>query len=378
MKKVKKNNKPLITLLVGLLISGLLIGFSVYSFVSYNKYAEKSYVEFLETKEKNLKDCEESIKSKNQEITNKEAEIDAIEREITLLQREKSEEFMNSRGWSDRYYELEDKITDKRKEQTKKRSEITTLRREVTNLESMKVEIEKEYGDYRYEKPIFRGITPFVPLGLGIFGIIITFIASATQKAIKEATRDLSYSEFEEVDEAKLSGIDVNDGVVLKKELSEKVESLLLASSSGDYDTIRKLCTKNMAKSYIDEVELLKKHNKKLFIKDIEFVGSKISNVFKNQNVTKVSFVVKVKMFNYTKSLSTNEIVLGDSKKKMVQAFRLTFVKEFLRGHNVKKCPNCGANVKESSRVDCQYCGTVFDNSNYDWYLESKVIINEE
>ena len=378
MKKVKKNNKPIITLIVGLLISGLLIGYSLYSYEKFERYAEETYNEFLKTKAENLKNCDNNIKSKNEEIAKKEAEIDAIDREITLLQREKTNEFMNSTGFSDKYYELEDKITDKRKEQTKKRNEISQLKREVSNLNTEKTYIEDEIGDYRYHTPVFSGMTPFIPLGFGCVGVIITLVIAATQKAVKEATRDLCYSEFEEVDEAKLSGIDVNDGVLLKKELSGKLESLLLASSSGDYDTIRKLCTKNMAKSYIDEVDLLKKHNKKLFIKDVEILDSKIVDVYKNQSVTKVSFVVKVKMFNYTKSLSTNEIVLGDSKKKMVQAFRLTFVKEFLRGHNVKKCPNCGANVKESSRVDCQYCGTVFDNSNYDWYLESKVIISEE
>ena len=45
---------------------------------------------------------------------------------------------------------------------------------------------------------------------------------------------------------------------------------------------------------------------------------------------------------------------------------------------DVYECPNCGANIKDATKVACDYCGTVFDNSNYDWYLESKVIISED
>ena len=67
----------------------------------------------------------------------------------------------------------------------------------------------------------------------------------------------------------------------------------------------------------------------------------------------------------------------GDDKKKTEHAFKMVFVKDYVTGHSVKQCPNCGASVKDETRVDCQYCGTVFDNSNYDWYLESKVKISE-
>lgn len=88
--------------------------------------------------------------------------------------------------------------------------------------------------------------------------------------------------------------------------------------------------------------------------------------------------VQKIKLYNYTKNVTTNEIVTGDDKNKAEQAFKLVFVKDFVPGHNVKKCPNCGANIKDATKVACDYCGTVFDNSNYDWYLESKVIISED
>ena len=213
---------------------------------------------------------------------------------------------------------------------------------------------------------------------LGSLGLVATFISAGCSLLVKKVSSEKSYSEHNEIDEGVLSEIDVNEGMLIKKELFEKTKQLLLASSKDDKDTIRKLCTKNMAKNYIDEIEILKKHHQKLVIKDIENVDSKIVDVDKDQYNTVIVLVQKVKMYDYTKDVTTNEIIDGNDKKKQEKAFKLVFVKDFGKGHNVKKCPNCGANIKDASKVACDYCGTLFDDSNYDWYLASKVIISED
>ena len=285
---------------------------------------------------------------------------------------------MNSTGFSKKYYELEDKITAKRKEQTKIRSEISNKRSEITKLENTIWKIDNEWDAYRYKNPGFQKGNPLLFFSLGSLGLVATFISAGCSLLVKKVSSEKSYSEHNEIDEGVLSEIDVNEGMLIKKELFEKTKQLLLASSKDDKDTIRKLCTKNMAKSYIDEIELLKKHKQKLVIKDIENVDSKIVDVDKDQYNTVIVLVQKVKMYDYTKDVTTNEIIDGNDKKKQEKAFKLVFVKDFGKGHNVKKCPNCGANIKDASKVACDYCGTLFDDSNYDWYLASKVIISED
>lgn len=379
MKKVKKNNKPLIILVVGLLIAGCLFGFSFYKMNQHKEFLVEDRALFDKKIEDKTKECNDGIAANKKAIEDLKKEVEAIDREITLLQRQKTDVFMEDRGWSDRYYALEDQITAKRKEQTNKSNEIRTKNQEITAYERTLWEIENEWDDeYKYEFPGFKKGNPYIPLGLGILVTVVTLWAAGISQLFKVASNDKSYSEFNEIDEGDLSSIDVNDGKLLKKELFEKLESLLLASSKGNYDVIRKLCTKNMAKSYIDEVELLKKHKEKLFIKEIENKGCKIIKVYKSNHNTKIMVVQKIKLYNYTKNVTTNEIVTGDDKNKVEQAFKLVFVKDFVPGHNVKKCSNCGANIKDATKVACDYCGTVFDNSNYDWYLESKVIISED
>lgn len=378
MKKVKKNNKPLIILVVGLLIAGCLFGFSFYKMNQHREFLVEDKKAFDKKIADEKKTNEEVIAAANKKIEQLEDEIDAIDVEITALQRQKTQVFHEDRGWSSRYYALEDQITAKRKIQGEKTKEIVTHKSSITKSENIIWKIDNEWDDYRYKKPGYKKGNPYWSLGLGILVTIVTLWAAGISHLFKVASNDKSYSEFNEIDEGDLSSIDVNDGKLLKKELFEKLESLLLASSKENYDVIRKLCTKNMAKSYIDEVELLKKHKEKLFIKEIENKGCKIIKVYKSNHNTKIMVVQKIKLYNYTKNVTTNEIVTGDDKNKAEQAFKLVFVKDFVPGHNVKKCPNCGANIKDATKVACDYCGTVFDNSNYDWYLESKVIISED
>lgn len=379
MKKVKKNNKPIIILIVGLLISGCLIGFSIYKIKEHREFLIEDRAAFDKKIADERKECEDKIAANEKEIETLEDEIEAIDTEITSLQRQKTDVFMEDRGWSDRYYALEDQITAKKKIQSEKSALIRTKNQEITAYEKTIWEIDNEWeDDYKYKHPGFKNGNPYIFLGLGIFCCIITVGMSGIVLVIKKANNEMSYSEYNEIDEGTLSNVDVNDGKLLKKELYKKLESLLLASSKDDYDTIRKLCTKNMARSYTDELDLLKKHKQKLVIKDVEDAGCKIVSAGKGQHNNKVTIVQKVKMYHYTKDVTTNDIVSGSEKKKQTQAFKLVFVKDFVREHDVKKCPNCGANIKDATRVDCSYCGTVFDNNNYDWYLETKVIISED
>lgn len=378
MKKRKKNNKPLIILIVGLLLFGSLIGFSVYKIVDHNKYISEYRIEFEKNKAKEKLEYEEKINSIEKSIEALENEIDTLDLEISDLQRQQSQEFRNSFGFSDRYYELSALMDLKRKEQSKKRDEIFKKKKEITEAESIIWKIDNDFGDYDYKNPEIKGFNPYITLALGCIGCLVTLIAAWFSKMVKNFMSEKSYSEYSEIDEGVLSEIDVNNGKLLKKEFYSKLEKLLLASSNSNYDTIRKLCTKNMAESYINEIELLKEHDQKLVIKNIENLGSKIVGVRKNEQNTIVTIVQKIRLYEYSKDISTNEIVDGDAKEKQEKAFKLVFVKEFSKSHSIKKCPNCSASVKDNTKTSCDYCGTVFDNSNYDWYLESKVIINED
>lgn len=44
----------------------------------------------------------------------------------------------------------------------------------------------------------------------------------------------------------------------------------------------------------------------------------------------------------------------------------------------VKHCPNCGANVSINATGECEYCGSVISNGQYDWVLYSIQTISQD
>lgn len=377
MKKRKKNNKPLIILIIGLLLSGVLICYSVNKINENKIFLEEDREEFEKNKEIDKDKCEKEIEALQQEITAIEQEIDNTEKEITSLEQQQTDEFMNARGFSDKYYAISSDINNKQNEVSAKRVDVFNKKVNIETLNSTIKKIELGLGNYQYKQPDIEGVSPYFTLVLGIIIVIITLFAFGISLLLKNVMGEKSYSEYNEIDQGVLSEVDVKDGKLLKKELYTKLESLLIASANRDYDAVRKLCTKNMARSYTDEIDLLKKHNQKLVIKDIENVSSKIISATKGQNNIKITIVQKIKLYDYTEDIN-GKVISGSDSKKQTQAFKLVFVKDSVKSGCVKKCYNCGAIVKDSASVKCDYCGTVFDTSNYDWYLESKLVINED
>lgn len=330
-----------------ILVIGLLIGCGlIFGSLKMNDYNENQ--------------AKENDKIVQQEIKDLETEKEELEKEVVSLESKSHKEFM-SNGFSEEYYSISNELENKNEE--------------IIEIEGRIFELENDFDDI-FDNHSNKFLSSFLFI-LGIFAIIVTLMITGVSFLAGKAFGMRSYNEYDEVDDSMLSFADITNGKVLKKELFERLEKLLLASSKDDREQIRKQCTKNMAKSYIDEIDLLKKHNQKRVIKDIENVDSKIVDARKNQHATTVTLVQKVKLFDYIVD-SNNDVVSGSKTKKQTQAFKLVFVKDQLKNNSVKKCSNCGAVVKEHSSVKCEYCGVLFDDGNYDWYLVSKVKIDEK
>lgn len=354
MKFLKKNYKALIIIII-------LFGFGIGMLYCKNNAEDKYIKQIEEAREEYNKEEVKFNSAKDAAIAKYNDEIDKIESELIKLKADNNRIFF-AEGLSENYYASRKEIDEKEKRVRELNSKIWDI----------------EHNPYSvFEEPDYDGVSPLLYQTLAIlsfvFGGIITIfmiIVNAFNKAFS-----VSYKSSVEVSEAVLSNCDIKNGNVLKKELFEKLDKLLVASTKADYKTIKSLCTPNMAKNYIDEVELLKKHKQIQIIKGVENVDSKIVRITKNHNNTTVTLLQKVELFDYIED-STGKIISGNKKKKVEKAYKLVFVKDNVSGKVKGKCPNCGANMKDLTATECEYCGTVIDDKKYDWYLVSKVLID--
>lgn len=354
----KKSKIFLIVLVVILLVGG--------GVLYYSKTNEKRELK-KEEQEVERKEKEAALeKERNDQIKKYQDEMAALNTELASLKAKSNQEFM-AHGFSEEYYIIQNDIS-------AKEDRVRELSSEIFKLKNKQIVVEDDQDDDKSS-----GLSTFTIVMLGLAGFMIVFVVGSIIFAIRSITRanNLSYSEYKDVDDSVLSEIDIKNAKVLKKELYERFLKVLMAFGEADYKSIKKLCSTNLAKNYIDEAELLKKYNQKNVIKDIENVESKIVKAQRNSQRLTVTLVLKIKLYDYVVD-SSNKVVSGLDKKKQTQAFKLIFVKDNINTNGIKKCPNCGANIEDLTSTKCVYCGSILDDKNYDWHLVSKVVIDKD
>lgn len=356
MKFLKNNYKFLIIIVI-------LFSFG-FGMLYCKNNAEEKYIRQIEEARKEYN--KEEVKfdnAKDATIAKYNDEIDKIESELIKLKADHNKIFF-AEGLSENYYASRKLIDDKE-------ARIRELKSKIWDIEHRPYSV--------FEEPDYDGFSPRGYQILAIFSFVIGGFITLIMFLVNSFRNigNVSYKSSVEVSKVVLSNCDIKNGNVLKKELFEKLDKLLVASTKEDYKTIKSLCTPNMAKNYIDEIELLKKHKQIQVLKGIENTGSKITRVVKNYNNTTVTLLQKVELFDYIED-STGKVISGDKKKKVEQAYKLVFVKDNVSAKVKGKCPNCGANMKDLTATECEYCGTVIDDKKYDWYLVSKVLIDVE
>lgn len=109
----------------------------------------------------------------NADITARTTKINELKKGLPALKAQKDNEFRNSRGFTEKYYELEQKISDLEDEISKLESEKRAFERELSNRES-DLEYEKNKQEFEEEfNSIGNDIEPEGLFKKGIGGMLI-------------------------------------------------------------------------------------------------------------------------------------------------------------------------------------------------------------
>lgn len=101
------------------------------------------------------------------------------------------------------------------------------------------------------------------------------------------------------------------------------------------------------------------------------------STEIKNVEITDENFIINVKLtsryMDYIIDKTTKELISGNNTSRVQKENFLTFTKRrnSKKQGAIRKCPSCGANMDINNTGKCKYCGTIYNNSDYDYILTS-------
>ena len=100
---------------------------------------------------------------------------------------------------------------------------------------------------------------------------------------------------------------------------------------------------------------------------------SRIVDIEVNNDVYIIKVYLQSRYMDYIINLSNGTLVSGNNKSRIQVDYNLVFTKKSnaLKQGIIRKCPGCGAPVNVNTSGICEYCGSKYNQEDYDWVLTS-------
>ena len=120
-----------------------------------------------------------------------------------------------------------------------------------------------------------------------------------------------------------------------------------------------------------DRIDKNKKLNRRQIYDEINVKNTNIID----RNITNDKEFVKVEIISrymdYVIDLNTGNTIYGDDTRRIEKRNILMFEKKIDAKDTdiIRKCPGCGASMSVNTSGKCEYCGTIFNQEDYDYVL---------
>ena len=174
----------------------------------------------------------------------------------------------------------------------------------------------------------------------------------------------MKINEYVEIDKT------FNQGMFLTK-VNNIFVKLLTAIMMDDLDSVRHFISDdvyNWAESIAKEVrdKGLRQMYDELNVKE-----SKIDSIIEDSNQYLIKVYLQSRYLNYIINLSDGNLVSGNDHSRIQVNYNLIFTKKKTAQKQgiARKCPGCGAPISVNTSGKCEYCGSTYNQEDYDWVL---------
>ena len=104
---------------------------------------------------------------------------------------------------------------------------------------------------------------------------------------------------------------------------------------------------------------------------ELNVKDSQIVNVEVKQDVYEIKVFLQSRYMDYIINLSNGSVISGDDTRRIKVDYNLTFTKKIEAKEQgiTRKCPTCRAPLSVNTSGVCEYCGSIYNQEDYDWVL---------
>ena len=210
-------------------------------------------------------------------------------------------------------------------------------------------------------------------VGLSLITLAILIWSTTLRSSKKDYSKGDSYYDISDVELQKyLPDMTVSK---LKEILFKDFVDIQDAWMNFDYDKLRELCSDELYNSYVAQLDALKLKNGKNVMSGYTEIKSAITSIKDEAGVLAVKVYLIASFKDYVIDTKTEEVIRGNKKGFVINHYIMTFVKG--KDEIATKCPNCGAELKDSASSVCEYCRATISKTTYNFVLSKKTCVND-
>ena len=125
---------------------------------------------------------------------------------------------------------------------------------------------------------------------------------------------------------------------------------------------------------YKDGLAILNSYKNKGQRKMYDMLNVKNSNIVDfqvNDDVYKIKVYLQSRYLDYIISLESGDVLSGDDKDRIQVNYNIELTKKRNASKQgiSRKCPGCGASISVNTSGKCEYCGSIYNQEDYDWVI---------
>lgn len=104
---------------------------------------------------------------------------------------------------------------------------------------------------------------------------------------------------------------------------------------------------------------------------ELNVKDSKIVDVIVNEDVYQLKVFLQSRYMDYIINLSNGNVISGDDSSRIEVNYNLTFTKRINTkvANSIRRCPSCNAPLSVNTSGLCDYCGSTYNQEEFDWVL---------
>ncbi len=128
--------------------------------------------------------------------------------------------------------------------------------------------------------------------------------------------------------------------------------------------------------------ELIDSHTTNV-VDEIAILKTLITDYHYNGTTESLDVYMRVRYKDYIMDDNTGKVVEGDPNREITMEYELVMsrkkgvITRLAQNTVVSTCPNCGANVSINASGECEYCGSVVSNGDFDWVLTRLDVLSQ-